>query len=143
MFKPTLINEYQEVPKEALLVWVKLIIDKMHKELKNQKSDYNEIQSLFKMYEDNLISVQEIRKKAFDLHQKAREANHPKDILLYRIYGQALSSIHVRTHAFHVANYILKLYDFKKMDTDIVFKHQIDALASVYEMTYQKQDDII
>ena len=143
MFKPDIMNMYQEIPKETLIKWVKLIIDAMHKDLKNQLDDYTHLLDLFQMYENNLLSIDKARKKALSLHQKARESNDPKEVLLYRIYGQAISTIHVKTHAFHVANYILKLYSLKKMNATDVFAYHIKTLDQAYEMTYQKQDDII
>ena len=62
------------------------------------------------------------------MHEKARNSNSLESKLIYRVYGQALSTIHVKTHAFHAANYLLKLYHTKEMDIKALFQEQTEKL---------------
>ncbi|BCR36314.1 putative immunity protein [Mariniplasma anaerobium] len=143
MFKANTINHYKDISKEYLLLWIRESIKKMHKDLNLEDSEFKHIDTLMNASTQNIVTIAEIRREAFKLHQKARSSIDLTHKLLYRIYGQSLSIIHVKTHAFHAANYILKLYKLYDKDVKLVYENQVENLESAYQVTYKKLDDII
>lgn len=143
MFKRKTINEYKDTPKENLIIWIRQLIKSMLVDLNIEDTDFVKVNKLMNAYMKDFLSMAEIRKEAFSFHKKARFSTDLKEQLIYRIYGQTLSIIHVKTHAFHAANYITKLYKLYQKDTKIVYDDQLKKLESAYQVTYKKLDDII
>lgn len=143
MFKSNTIIEYKNIPKENLINWIRQLIKNMLVELNIEDNDFVQVNKLMNAYTKNFLSMAEIRKEAFSFHKKARVSTDLKEQIIFRIYGQTLSIIHVKTHAFHAANYIIKLYKLYQKDTKIVYDDQLKKLESAYQVTYKKLDDII
>lgn len=135
MFNTKTINQYKDISKEFLIKWIRILIENMHVNLNIKNDDFEYIDKLMDLYIKNLITIAIIRKEAFKLHEKARSSIDISQQLLYRIYGQALSTIHVKTHAFHSANYILKLYKLNHKETELIYAYQLRILESAYEVT--------
>lgn len=132
MFNVSIIKNYNHIAKKDMILWIKTLINQMHIDLDINPDVFAYVDVLFRDYDSKKCSVSEIRIEAFKLHEIARKSKDQETILCYRIYGQALSSIHVKTHAFHAANYMTKLYKSRGFNEEEVYLNQIKQLEKAY-----------
>lgn len=109
MFDRLLISLYSNLTKEDLLNWLIPLIEESFERLKLKMEDLTKTLFLLNTYKIEQFPISIARKNALMMHQKARETKDLQLRLAYRVLGQALSVIHVKNHAFHAANYILKI----------------------------------
>jgi hypothetical protein len=95
----------KEHDKKEAVIWVKSQVHVYHDVL---TPDMKEALASIDDYIDSKISVPQVRKIAFLMHQKARESTDLKTTYLYRAIGHAIATIHVKEHALRCYDYLVK-----------------------------------
>jgi len=75
---------------------------------------FNDAYQMMKLYLEGQKSVHEARMLALSIHKMARMNPDSHQRLLYRAWGHAVASIHVKTHMIPMLNYLKKYHETKE-----------------------------
>ena len=99
-------DEINKLTKKEALIWIRSVlesyIDSFNQDMRTYLDDID-------LCIDQKISVKEARKKAFEIHAKARNSKELNEINLYRAIAHGIATYHVKEHALKSVYYLKKI----------------------------------
>lgn len=99
-------DEITEMTKKETLVWIKSVLEKY---IEIYTSDMHTYVNYIDLCIDSKVSVGEARKKAFEIHAKARNSKAMNEKNLYRAIAHGIATYHVKEHALKSMYYLKKI----------------------------------